>query len=148
MNVQNSTMVPLTRSGSLLTRQYISFSEQRAGRERLTLILRGVERLSPDEIEEGNIIFDLVFRDAEQLTMIGRTTQMPAFRKPWNTANTDPSPSMRRPVDVKAHFCFFLSVSLFPFSQAASVAILPSALFVSDIRSVQGGCSHSVGAAT
>jgi hypothetical protein len=36
---------------------------------------------------------------------------------------------MRRPVDVKAHFRFLLSVSLFPFSQAASVAILPSALF-------------------
>jgi hypothetical protein len=36
---------------------------------------------------------------------------------------------MRRPVDVKAHFHFLLSVSLFPFSQAASVAILPSALF-------------------
>ena len=30
-------------------------------------------------------------------------------------------------------FCFFLeSFYLFPFSQAASVAILPSALFVSD----------------
>jgi hypothetical protein len=40
-----------------------------------------------------------------------------------------PSPSMRRPVDVKAHFLFLLSVSLFPFSQAASVAILPFALF-------------------
>jgi len=36
---------------------------------------------------------------------------------------------MRRPVDVKAHFHFLLSVSLFPFSRAASVAILPSALF-------------------
>jgi len=36
---------------------------------------------------------------------------------------------MRRPVDVKAHFRFLLSVSLFLFSQAASVAILPSALF-------------------
>jgi hypothetical protein len=36
---------------------------------------------------------------------------------------------MRRPVEVKAHFRFLLSVSLFPFSQAASVAILPSALF-------------------
>jgi hypothetical protein len=36
---------------------------------------------------------------------------------------------MRRPVDVKAHFRFLLSVSLFPFSQAASVAILPFALF-------------------
>jgi hypothetical protein len=40
-----------------------------------------------------------------------------------------PSPSMRRPVDVKAHFLFLLSVSVFLFSQAASVAILPSALF-------------------
>ena len=39
------------------------------------------------------------------------------------------SPSMRRPIDVKAHFPFLLSVSLFPFSQAASVAIFPSALF-------------------
>ena len=52
------------------------------------------------------------------------------------------SPSMRRPVDVKAHFRFLLSVSLFPFNQAAPVAILPSALFVSDIRSVLGGCSR------
>jgi hypothetical protein len=42
---------------------------------------------------------------------------------------TPTSPSMRRPVDVKAHFDFLLSVSLLPFSQAASVAILPSALF-------------------
>src|SRR5258706_11711701 len=40
-----------------------------------------------------------------------------------------PSPSMRRPVDVNAHFRFLLSVSLFRFSKAASVAILPSALF-------------------
>jgi hypothetical protein len=39
-------------------------------------------------------------------------------------------PSMRRPVDVKAHFHFLLAVSLFPFSQAASVATLPSALLV------------------
>jgi hypothetical protein len=36
---------------------------------------------------------------------------------------------MRRPVDVKAHFCFLLSMRLFPFNQAASVAILPSALW-------------------
>src|SRR6202790_3328993 len=36
---------------------------------------------------------------------------------------------MRRPVDVNAHFRFLLFVSLFRFSQAASVAILPSALF-------------------
>jgi hypothetical protein len=38
------------------------------GGERFTLILRGVERLSLDEIKGGNIIVDLVFRDAEQLT--------------------------------------------------------------------------------
>jgi hypothetical protein len=31
--------------------------------------------------------------------------------------------------DVKAHFHLLLSVNQFPFSQAASVAILPSALF-------------------
>src|SRR5271166_837717 len=43
---------------------------------------------------------------------------------------------MRSPVEVKAHLHFFLSVILFPLSQAASFAILPSALFVSDIRSV------------
>ena len=36
---------------------------------------------------------------------------------------------MRRPVDVKAHIRFLLSVSLFLFSQAAPVAILPSAFF-------------------
>ena len=58
------------------------------------------------------------------------------------------SPSMRRPVDVKAHVHLLLSVNQFPFSQAAPVAILPFALFVSDLRSVQGGCSRSVGAAT
>jgi len=39
------------------------------------------------------------------------------------------SPSMRRPVDVKAHFHLLLFVNQFPFSQAASVAILLSALF-------------------
>jgi len=39
------------------------------------------------------------------------------------------TPSMRRPVDVKAHFHLLLSMNQFPFSQAASVAILPSALF-------------------
>jgi hypothetical protein len=39
------------------------------------------------------------------------------------------TPSMRRPVDVKAHFHLLLSVNQFPLSQAASVAILPSALF-------------------
>src|ERR1700721_3542986 len=49
---------------------------------------------------------------------------------------------MRRPVDVKAHFDFLLSQNQFLLSQAAPVAILPSALFVSDIRSVLGGCSR------
>jgi hypothetical protein len=38
-------------------------------------------------------------------------------------------PSTRRPVDVKTHFRFLLSVTLFPFGRAGSVAILPSALF-------------------
>src|SRR3984885_9152516 len=52
------------------------------------------------------------------------------------------SPSMRRPVDVNAHFDFLLPSNQFLLSQAAPVAILPSALFVSDIRSVQGGCSR------
>jgi len=61
------------------------------------------------------------------------------------------TPSMRRPVSVKSFlsFCLFFSFfffvssfsKLFPFSQAASVATLPSALFVSDCRSVQGGCT-------
>jgi hypothetical protein len=37
--------------------------------ERFTLILRGVERLNLSEIREGNIILDLVFRDAEGLTI-------------------------------------------------------------------------------
>ena len=64
------------------------------------------------------------------------------------TPEHSPSPSMRRPVDVKAHVHLLLSVNQFPFSQAAPVAILPFALFVSDLRSVQGGCSRSVGAAT
>jgi hypothetical protein len=36
--------------------------------ERFTLILRGIERLRLDEIKEGNIILDLVFRDADSLT--------------------------------------------------------------------------------
>ena len=63
---------------------------------------------------------------------------------------------MRRPVSVKNVFFFFFPVRVFfslgfcfsflwiPLhsSRAASVAILPSALFVSDIRSVHGGCSR------
>jgi hypothetical protein len=40
---------------------------------------------------------------------------------PSGTQLVKPSPSMRRPVDVKAQFLFLLSVSLFLFSQAASV---------------------------
>jgi len=57
-----------------------------------------------------------------------------------------PSSSMRRPVSVKT-VLFFYQV-LFALSQAASVAILPSALFVSDVRSVPVGCSRFSGAAT
>jgi hypothetical protein len=38
------------------------------GGERFTLILRGIERLILSEIKEGNIIFDVVFRDSGQLT--------------------------------------------------------------------------------
>ena len=52
---------------------------------------------------------------------------------------------MRRPVSVKSVFSY---QGFFRLSQAASVAILPSALFVSDVRSVPVGCSRSVGAAT
>ena len=37
--------------------------------ERFTLTLRGVERLNLSEVREGNIVFDLVFRDAEGLTI-------------------------------------------------------------------------------
>jgi hypothetical protein len=57
---------------------------------------------------------------------------------------TGATPSMRRPVDVKAHcwVCFSSFHAFLPFSQAASVAILLSALLVSDIRSVLGGCSR------
>jgi hypothetical protein len=39
------------------------------GGERFTRILKGVERLNLSEIREGNIIFDLVFRDAEGLAI-------------------------------------------------------------------------------
>src|SRR5258708_13358386 len=49
---------------------------------------------------------------------------------------------MRRPVDVKAHFRFLLSVSLF---HSAKPPLSPSFhphSFVSDIRSVPGGCSR------
>ena len=48
------------------------------------------------------------------------------------------------PVRVFFSLCFCLSFLWIPlhWSRAASVAILPSALFVSDIRSVHGGCSR------
>jgi hypothetical protein len=42
-------------------------------------------------------------------------------------------------LDPQHPFCL---PALFPVRQAAPVAILPSALFVSDIRSVPGGCSR------
>jgi hypothetical protein len=39
-------------------------------------------------------------------------------------------PSMRRPIPVNSFFCSSFISSIFPLSQAASVATLPSALFV------------------
>jgi hypothetical protein len=51
------------------------------------------------------------------------------------------SPSMRRPVSVKSVF-FPPYKSFLHSSRAASVAILPSALFLSDFRSVQVGRPH------
>jgi hypothetical protein len=48
---------------------------------------------------------------------------------------------MRRPVTVKV-VLFLPKRESLPLSQAASVAILPSALFVSDDRSVQVGCTR------
>jgi hypothetical protein len=42
--------------------------------ESFTLVLRGVERLMLSEIKKGNIIFDLVFRHAEQLNAPDTTT--------------------------------------------------------------------------
>ena len=59
-----------------------------------------------------------------------RTAELERRVQVTATKSWGPTPSMRRPVDVKAHFRFLLSVSLFQFSQAASVAILPSALFL------------------
>jgi hypothetical protein len=49
-------------------------------------------------------------------------------------------PSMRRPVPVKSDPLSLLFPR--PFSQAGSVATLPSALVVSDFRSVPVGCSR------
>jgi len=52
-------------------------------------------------------------------------------------------PSMRRPVSVKSVFLFPPYKGFLRSSRAASVAILPSALFCfSDFRSVQVGRSH------
>ena len=41
-------------------------------------------------------------------------------------------------------FALCMIFSIFPFSQAASVATLPSALLVSDFRSVPLGCSRFI----
>jgi hypothetical protein len=58
----------------------------------------------------------------------------------WSLRRT--TPSMRRPVPVNRFFWSFRDFfHFFPFSQAASVATLPSALLVSDSRSVPVGCS-------
>src|SRR5580704_11297105 len=77
---------------------------------------------------DGAIILDI-------LNLIGR------FFKFGMETKQFPSPSMRRPVDVKHTLTFFfLRVS--SHSAKPPPAVLPSALFVSDIRSVQGGCSR------
>ena len=72
----------------------------------------------------------------DRLTLDAAGAPQPSWERQEKVASkfchllsTTPSPSMRRPVDVKAHFRFLLSMNLFLFSQAASVAILPSALF-------------------
>jgi len=54
---------------------------------------------------------------------------------------------MRRPVDVKAHFRFLLSVSLFPFSQAAPVAILRcgTALYHAAVRTAMSPGIECIG---
>jgi hypothetical protein len=49
---------------------------------------------------------------------------------------------MRRPIRVKSFFISLRDCFVFPFSQAASVATLPSALELSDFRSVPVGCSR------
>jgi hypothetical protein len=52
-----------------------------------------------------------------------------AFQKASDVQSVASKSFHEKAGDVKAHFRFLLSVSLFLFSQAASVAILPSALF-------------------
>src|SRR5260221_5970200 len=49
---------------------------------------------------------------------------------------------MRRPVDVKAHFRFLLSVSLFHSAKPPLSSSFHPHSFVSEIRSVLGGCSR------
>jgi len=51
------------------------------------------------------------------------------------------APSMRRPIPVKSVSTLYV-LFIFPFSQADSVATLPSALLVSDFRSVPVGYSR------
>ena len=52
-----------------------------------------------------------------------------AFQKASDVQSVASKSFHEKAGDVKAHFRFLLSMSLFPFSQATSVAILPSALF-------------------
>ena len=63
----------------------------------------------------------------------------PHNRTEQSSARVLISPSMRRPFDVKAHFFFLLSVSLFPLSEAAPSPSFHPHSFVSDSRSVQVG---------
>ena len=76
----------------------------------------------PDRLSATLPLQDYV-RVARQPGAIAITSYKPILDRVPST------PSMRRPVDAKAHFHLLLSVNQFLFSQAASVAILPSALF-------------------
>ena len=69
------------------------------------------------------------FHTSQRYFLVLRVVNEPQWMRTVNGDRFAITPSMRRPVDVKAHFRFLPSMSLFPFSQAASVAILPSALF-------------------
>jgi len=84
--------------------------------------------LNSGRVSDTNHVVLNWFEELKQKVPLRRSEPRVDWAKRSRTSM--PSPSMRRPVDVKAHvrFLFFLSVSLFAFSQAAPVAILPSAL--------------------
>jgi len=62
---------------------------------------------------------NLICLDRGNAGLVVPTSELEQLRKGLQERST---PSMRRPVDVKAHVHFLLFVSLFPFSQLLSVA--------------------------